>query len=300
MSKNTIFHKQNEALNLKLLAAQRQLYSEAKSINNWQALIVFTTAIVTPILAHYLPDFNDYWGLLGLLLGGISFGILRNKAATKVEQATKVQEMFDTQVFDLPKNEALTGGDIGVLIWNKANKRHGQNEEKRKQLENWYPDTSVLEPNVAILASQRANLSWDWRLRKYYVERFLNIFIILFLLITVGFSIWQEQLLLRYLLDILAPTLPLLFMLYETREKHQAVWKRQELKQREIDQALKKHHSGKEKISMIHLRSFQDAIFKNRKENALVPDMVYGWIQTDYEADMDTEIKEILRRKQIQ
>lgn len=292
MAESTISKRQNTQDNLNLLAAQRHLYSVAKSLSNWSFFLAVVSAIAFPLMKSIFPEMAQYIGLAGGLLFLITSIWIKGRSGKKAEIAAKIQEKFDVDVLDLAEtqHEILGAGPKPEDIKN-ANKAFSGN---RKNLENWYSDTKNAPKEFSALISQRSNLVWDWRQRKFYSE-FLTIVIFGVLIISVVIGIWKELLLLDYLSFIFSPILSLLWLGSNNILKHKKVYEIQSLKEDEINGVLKRHIYQKEPISSDYLRSVQNTIFKNRKESALVPDFIYSLKKEQREDEMKLIVENYIK-----
>lgn len=283
---STIPQKQNEAKSLNLLAAQRLLYSRAKRIGTVKLfLAIATAALVIPLALGYFADFKPYMGLIGFVITIVNTFVITKSINKKVLQAAQIQEEFDVHVFGIPTNESLVGGNVTRDLRNSLSDQYGDQTD----LKNWYPDTSTTSPEKAVLISQRANLVWGWRQRQFFLG-WVKTITFLLLLIPMSYAFWQDISFRDYFLKLFLPILPLMVLGIETMLKHQKVLDLQKSKEKEIEKILK----GSGLISKEKLRVIQDAIFRNRKENAMTPDWVYSLKKDSYEKQMKESTKEII------
>lgn len=98
---------QNTDRSLRLLAAQRRLYSDAKAIHNARFAIILAAGTTGAALALTLPSLRPQIGFsVGLLLFVISvMGGSREKR--KIKEASSIQEEFDVEIFQIPRNPVL-------------------------------------------------------------------------------------------------------------------------------------------------------------------------------------------------
>src|SRR5579863_908695 len=179
--KNDILTRQNKPEELERLAAQRELYSSAKRIFAWQAVL---TVVIPVILACFGIIFEKWapyiawYGLVVFAVDSLAIDPVIKKRKTK---AAKIQELFDCSVLQLSYSELKTVKDItveDVLGYYEAHQKIETNIEKIKD---WYPAAiAQVGLPVARIICQRSSCWWDKTLRDNYCLRikYLIIFII--------------------------------------------------------------------------------------------------------------------------
>ncbi len=160
-----IAQEQNTSENLRLLAAQKRMYSLAKRIHFVRIAAVLLLELAAPFVVIALPDWRDGLELVGAVLTLISALILTDIEANRVKQAATVQEELDVQLFQLPWNKTLVGHEVAPELINRAAKEYKGGDDK---IRDWYPDPGgVPYPKDAFLC-QRTNLMWGVRLQSNY------------------------------------------------------------------------------------------------------------------------------------
>lgn len=127
-----IHQRQNAPENIRKLQAQRQTYSDIKYWMIWIVMI----GVILPILISFLTYAlnNEFFSkLLRFEKRDISYlsasvgisstlfvGMLSDFLKRKKEDAAKIQELFDTSVFDLPWDSMSVGDkpDTGMILVN--------------------------------------------------------------------------------------------------------------------------------------------------------------------------------------
>lgn len=292
MNQNIIYQKQNEPHFIEMLAAQRQLYSEEKSFNKLLFAFSFFSAVILPCVLFYAPTVSQWWGLAGLV---IFFITQRLNAAMKKkrETASRIQEELDTQLFGLTWNKALAGAHVGPEIIFAAGQRFKGNREK---LQNWYSSAqeNLPHPQVVLLC-MRENFVWDYRQRHSYIN-WLSVIFIAILIGVLGLGIGFDVSLLTFLLKYLAPVLPLLGLIGEAWLSHRKTADNLQLKAEEITELLLSEPAVSANIANDKLRSFQDAVFKNRQSGLPVPDWYYRSIGKRISQEVDQSRKSIIQK----
>src|SRR4051794_23247686 len=106
---NRIPTKQNEPKQIQRLAAQRQLYSRAKSIFAVQMVVSAPVAIAWSLLVLRNPSLKAAAAFWGVAATGLDLFWLNPWHKRLREQAAKVQEEFDCYVLELPWNDIKVG-----------------------------------------------------------------------------------------------------------------------------------------------------------------------------------------------
>ncbi|WP_347841554.1 S-4TM family putative pore-forming effector [uncultured Draconibacterium sp.] len=108
---NNIQTNQNKADFIRLLKAQRVAYSIAKRCMSVEVIILLIS-IIFPILLIFFPDLVEQ-SLVIILSGGLVIlsVLLNNLMKNRTNVAAKIQEEFDTKLFNLTWNSLLCGSN---------------------------------------------------------------------------------------------------------------------------------------------------------------------------------------------
>lgn len=186
---SNILYKQNSDDNLRLLAAQRQSYNEAKFYRSSYRILVLVPFLISFLVINSYIDATDQYSvirflidLLVLLLGGF----LMKKSSLYQVLGANIQQKFDTNIFGLPFEWKIKQ-DITEIERLYCKHKKDENIEK---LRNWYNDEiqNLVYPKD-VLAAQKQNLFWTDSVRKDYI--FFNILIFISLLIFIGLSVFM-------------------------------------------------------------------------------------------------------------
>ncbi len=298
---STIQEKQNQPANLKLLAAQRQLYSEAKRSMAFR-LVVSVMLLCYPLASAFIPAIAniEIWVVIvGIGFIVVTYLYLKPKEQGIVETAAKIQEEFDIAVLDIPTAGSVSehqqhGVDIDAAARRQL-ARFGLNPDKKFEniteaewdkieLLNWYAVPANIPPARAALFCQKSNLLWDYRQRQFY----MNLFLFLSLTISIVplvIACMSDMSAMNYVKKLLALTSPFLFLCFDNYRSHHEIVTQQEQKSFSINSHLE---SGQD-VSADMLRFTQNAIYENRKKHALVPDFLYKHLRELFEGRMKTD-----------
>lgn len=188
---NEILKAQEKAANIKLLAAQRQMYSNAKKYSGAATFLSLFIPIIVTLLQGFITI--QYWVLV--LIAFIIFiagNRLGKLARNLIESAAQTQQSFDSNVFDMPfDNSNITVGKIEKHS-KKYAKRHGESN-----LHRWYtvPIDGMNEFD-AISSCQLQNAKWTKRLVTRYFMSGLIVALIIALSIAaevvLGQTSWEN------------------------------------------------------------------------------------------------------------
>lgn len=283
---NRITQRQNETKFIEYLKAQRIAYSQCKKYQVFDVVSVLI-AIILPVLGMLNNDIVNYLGAFGVLWT-IIYLVTENYRKKKTEQGAKIQEQFDTELFEIPWNFILCKNKVNSDIQIDLAKKYDGND-----LLNWYSlevDSSLPKP-IAVILCQRINFSWELKQRKRYVA-FLLILIVSYYGIFIAFFI-SKNIGFYDILLLVSPSIS--FLIYGVQNslslKNQIKSKSETLEQ--IDQILDRYSRNKEIPDEIVLRQIQDIIYTERTVPEKIPDWFYKLSKSTNEDRTDSIIKSI-------
>jgi hypothetical protein len=282
---------QNEVRMLRLLLAQRRLYSHAKrwSFLRWVGFSVI--GIAAPILTTVVPDAAVVVGAIAgvwLFLSRTWFSGAEQALAAK---AADIQEQFDQLVFGMPTQvtrvpaasmEEIVGltGDDQVVLTNADTER----------LKDWYPFDSRVEGVITIAIAQRANAA--------YSERLLNANANVWLTVTL---VWSAAAVIASLIVgltlpqfLLGVVLPLLPALLDVWEQFRSTKRAGEVRRAMADD-IEKSIRGLEdrQLAPEDLLLWQDQTYQLRRSAPQVPNLVYKRARERNERAMNIAANEL-------
>ncbi|WP_054850985.1 S-4TM family putative pore-forming effector [Olleya sp. ITB9] len=283
---NRIIQKQNESKFIEYLKAQRVAYSQCKVYQLFDVISVLM-AIILPIIGILNKDIVNYLGAFGVLWT-IIYLVTENYRKKKTEQGAKIQEQFDTELFEMPWNDILCKNKV-----NSDTQIDLANNYEGNDLSNWYSlevDSSLPKP-IAIILCQRINFSWELKLRKRYVT-FLIILLVTYYGLFIAFFI-SKNIGFYDILLLIAPSLS--FLIYAVQNslslKNHINSKNETLGQ--IDEILDKYSINGEIPDESILRQIQDIIYSERTVPEKIPDWFYKLSKSSNEDRTDNIIKSI-------
>lgn len=283
---NKINQKQNEKVFIDYLKAQRVAYSQCKTYQ-FVDLISVLIAIILPIIGLINSDYVNFLGAFGVIWT-IIYLVVEHFRKNKSQQGAKIQEQFDTELFEIPWNEVLCKNKVNKDIQTDLAKRYKAND-----LSDWYSKEigSDIPREIAVLLCQRINFSWELNLRKKFVLYLVTVLLVYYGAIIVT-SIFVNLGLLDTLI-LLAPSIS--FLIYGVQNvgalKSQSKSKEEYLDL--IDSKIQEYSLNKSIPDNTFLRQIQDVIFNQRNFLEKIPDWFYNTFKEDNENRTDEIIKSI-------
>ena len=282
---HNILVNQNKPENILRLAAQRQLYKEAKWFFKMQIFLTVPITIVLSLL-RLIPESVFGFSLVSvtaflsvvvalgdLIVDFFYVSDLKTKAA-------KVQEDFDCSVYEMPRNEVFCKKNIPAESVKKFSRKYVPNP--KSPLEDWYPvEIRNYPKEKAIFVCQKTNLHYDRTLRSKFIRDSLLVATsILALIVTCALIVNPSTA--GFFTLFIAPALPILVLALKILFSHlKAIRASNEL--HEIINSLNEKNSG---ITMNELRDVQNRIFCIRKDGPLVPEEFYNKKRKKLEEEM--------------
>lgn len=292
---NSICAEQNNDLQLERLAAQRALYSQAKGIFAWHAILSTIVAGALSATALFIPSVKPYAVVWGSALAVLDTTWLTPWQKRLREAAALIQESFDCDVLGLPWQQIKVGKQIDhetVVEW--AN-RYRRTEPSFASLRNWYPTAVCRVPLfLARVVCQRANPWWESKQRRTYAFVLIAgvvALLIVLLLIGVARSVSLPDLLLTTVVPLMAG---LTFALRQYKENIDAAMRLEKLKD-EAGNLWKQARGGASQQELATAcRALQDELFDHRKRNVPVFDCMYRRLRSAHEEQMQDSAEQLV------
>ncbi|WP_338687030.1 S-4TM family putative pore-forming effector [Streptomyces acidiscabies] len=278
--------RQNDERGLLLNKAANAAHRSAQKVE-WlryaPSLALAATAVVLACLqktSQILIVAGFAWALISVLL-------LSPLAKLRCGEAAKLQEHFDTYVFCMDWAERESKADP-ERIRELASKFKGDADKLR----DYYADVSDFPPVVAVLLSQRSNVTWDMRLRLRW-KNSVTAFLISWLSFGIALGLLGNLSTMNLLLRWYAPSLAVISLAWEIiHSQRQTIADRAAVKARitsELEWASLQP-SGRQQEKMIKsCRKIQDEIFAVRSKATRVPKFLYDrYRETDDSRMKDT------------
>ncbi|MET8819048.1 S-4TM family putative pore-forming effector [Streptomyces sp. NPDC058794] len=285
-----IYEAQNTESSLRLLAAQRQTYADAKLLHFAKLSIVLIGGLATVATTFMLDPFKPIIGAAsGVTLLILSLaGSAREKK--KVDSAAAMQEEFDTSVFQLPW---ARGGKVrrpSASEVARASMRY-----KRGNLRDWYGITTRIARPADVLICQRVNLGWGAATHRAWAACAFSLGILLLSAVTVA-AILGSLSLLAAIIGVYVPLIPAIKELIEVWRSNSRSAQLKEEADHSAGEMWESVVRKKKLPSEAQCRKLQDDILAGRRKNALIPDWFYRALRSREEAVMRLSVGDYLEQ----
>ena len=271
--------RQNSERSLDRLAAQRFLYRQAKTVENWRlALVLFVAVLLLTGLAVEAAPFSQGATIVVVLLWFVDQVVLVRCAGRMKEEAAAIQEDFDCFVLDMPWPKHLGVACPTTDRVEELTKKASDAGVARKELADWYCAQDIpTEAVAARLHCQRVNCYWDKRLRREWIclVRFVvGTVVVVGLAMGAVFGVT----LLTVVLGV-AAGIRLLAWLSLEQHAQSLAQKRAE----DLHRYLSRAEVERGQMTSCDVRLVQAAIFEHRRVCPTVPEWFYQIRKKEYE-----------------
>jgi hypothetical protein len=295
---NNIPQEQNTQRKLDLLAAQRQLYTDAKKLQMISVIIYIPVVIGWSIIVALFPLASVYAGLWGILVTFLELLVLSRLQRSTQEKAAKIQQIFDCEVLQFDWTSLNCGIKIDPETIVDASERFKRkNANRSNELQNWYPSSvGQLPLPQARIICQRSNVWWDSQLRRRYSNW---IVIILATLIAIVFliSLIGGLTLEKFLLAVLVPLTPaFVFGLRQYTDHNDAASRLDRLRNSAeflVQEVIKGRFTQQDLERESY--SLQAQIYDNRRRSPLIFDWLYSRLRRKDEEQMNRGAESLIQ-----
>jgi len=268
---------QNEKLQLQRLAAQRQMYDEARRFKVYRMILTVPVAICWAILSTFLIGNGIITLIGGLIIVLIDIFTLSNIEKFIHEKAAKTQELFDCDVLQMDWNYDSIGNPPTPDDIVEFASRYDPKRYPNSPLDNWYSNkVDKLPIHLGRIVCQKSNLSWDAKLRRRYVKAItIYLGLLTFLIICGGFIFSQIQLSgYTFIIASLGPIF--IFSIREIKNNLESAKSLDKLKEK-MDILWHEAFIGKaQKEELVRAsRNWQNDIYNHRKNSPVIPKQLY-------------------------
>jgi hypothetical protein len=273
---NKITKTQLESTQLKRLAAQRQLYTDAKNVQKIQGVLNILGALILAVCVNHLGMPRVYAICYVIIVPFLNILWLTRWQKSLQKKAAGIQELFDCDVLELDWREIVAGPRLGVEIVEKYALKHKRKDPNYLRLKDWYAkNVGDLPLHVARIACQRENCSWTAKLHLRYRTLIIVILVCLTVL-TIFIGIKGEFSVEKFIVVVIAPLTPVFILgIPQCIACTEAATRIDKLKNSAVvlwEKALER--TSPEELTN-DSRILQDAIYNNRRENPLILDSFY-------------------------
>lgn len=281
-SAEVMSQRQDQPDALRLLVAQRKMYSIAKRFLTSRLVGMFLIAIVAPIAGFLWPDVAV---ACGAVAGAwIFFGrtFLNAQQETRVDRAAAIQERFDNHVFGMTVGgNREHGPSLEDIVKLSGDLTEVRREAQLEKLKKWYPFQAGADPATSVAIAQRANVSYSDSLLRT-TARVWRFLIIGWGLIAIGISIAIGLSLETFLLVVLLPLLPAFLDLVEFSRGYESASHTRRNTAKAIEDTIASGSVEPERLLV-----WQERIYDLRRTTPLVPDVIYWLARKSNEKAME-------------
>ena len=303
---NKIPEIQLEPTQLKRLAAQQQLYSDAKVLHAVQIGLSVLVPPILVVLAVYFSVPPVYAASCGIIVALLNILWIPSRQQSLKQKAASIQELFDCDVLKLPRQELITSSPLEMETVEKYSSKYKRKYDKRKakckretddvsepekwysKLENWYStDVGKLPLHLGRIICQRSNCWWDAELRLRYANRALVVLSVLIVL-TLFLGLIGNFTLAKLISTVAAPLMPAFVIgIREYKENNKYAVQLDELK-KYVESLWDKALSNANPDELTRdSRKLQDEIYNHRRTSPLIFDWLYKHLRKEDEEVMN-------------
>ncbi len=298
---NKIPETQLEPIQLKRLAAQRQLYSDAKFIQAAQIkLSVLVPLILTVLVACRLIP--SVWSAICGIIVACLFLVFDSRQKSLKAKAAKIQELFDCAVLELDWRELMVGSQSeNEIVETYASKHKGEDPDYLK-LRNWYSkNVGKLPLHLGRLVCQRSNCWWDSQLRRRYAKWVIGTLAALLIVVvtcfglTTDFTLEKRILLEKFVLLVVNPLTPAFILAIRQRTENIGSAVRLDKLKEHTEDVWNKALAGANSEEVTRTsRELQDEIYHHRRTNSLIFDWFYNLLKKEDEEQVNKTTDELV------
>ena len=285
---------QNDDEALRLLLAQRRLYTRAKRWQGARWIGLLILGVAAPFISILIPGSAVAVGAITGVWLFVGRTFLTAAEVRTMTKAAAVQEELDLYIFQMPgtieRTSRPTIEDIELLIRDKRGLRAAASRER---LVDWY-DVDPSHPGAETIAiAQRANVS--------YTDRLIRTAVTVWAIVTV---VWLAVLLtwsalsgLAFGLILLGVLFPVLPAVLDVADYLRSTWRAAQ-DRADLARTIESRLEDGEPIMGQELISWQTQLYDLRRTTPQVPDWLYKITRKRNEAAMHAASKRLRRKNQ--
>ena len=214
----------------------------------------------------------------------------------RLKRGAKLQEQFDTDVFGLPWNRFVTGGQVEHEDVRRLSAKP-LSEKREAHFQAWYEVCLGRLPlHLARLVGQRTNISYDARLRRRYGGWLLTL-TLLFGVALLYAGLYKGLSFPDLIMTLAVPFMPVLtWALRERMQQANAATSLATLNG-EWERVWAKAIGGADStVLTAESRSLQDALYQHRERSPLVFDWIYSIFRSANEDEAHHAAEDLVRK----
>jgi len=294
MPTNDIPTRQNESRQLERLAASRYLYLRAKFWLGLSLVLAVPIAAGLAVLVMKVAGAKPYAAIWSIFVTFINFFVFERWQKENMSLAASVQEKMDCDLFGIDWRSTRPEPTPEDVV--DASERF--KKRSLEPLKDWYPPALGEVPlSVARVICQRANCTWEKRVRDRYANALLimcgALAVVVAFLGCAALKTFDDV-----ILVLVTPLVPALFMTLRLGAEHREAARSSERLARHADALFKEVISGTadERRLAGRSRDLQDEIFERRRMAPPVFDWVYTLLRSSNETQMNRAAAELVEQ----
>lgn len=269
----------------------RQIYSDAKILFAIQ-IVLATIVVVLLSLINVFHNIEWFLATYCVVVAVTDAIFFDEYISSKKEEASTIQEMFDTHVLDIEWNDFIEKIDHEIIF--RFSEKYKKIEPSFDSLKNWYStEIGSIVDDKAKLICQYSNCRYDLSLR-IFTKRYYYFLATISSLLVAVFALSKDISFKNIFILILLPLLPIIvFSIQRIKENNRSIEYLNKLK-KISSRAWGKVISGNAIDITKTTRQIQNRIFKNRKDSPLIFDWFYKIHRKHLENEMNYSVEQLV------
>jgi cell division protein FtsB len=295
---NNIPQSQSHELQLNRLAAQRQLYTDAKTVFVVRIMIAVPAVIVWSFAVMAFTELKVYAALWAIFATLIEILILSPKHDSLRKEAAKIQELFDCDVLLLKWQDIKVGRCPDPETITHYALKYKKRDPHYSGLINWYPNAvGQLPVHLARIICQRSNCAWDSNLRRRYAGWLILLLIAMVILVFV-IGVAGRLSLEKFILAVVFPLFPAAVLLIRQSVTNVKIAARSDSIRTHIADLWEEAIRGDIAPEMLanECRRLQDEIYEHRTMCPVIFDWVYNKLRRARDEEMNKTTEDLIKK----
>lgn len=300
----SILEKENQPENIARLAAQQEMYYQAKRLFMLQFIVTvgvtIVLAVIGIVLSYFVSGVDTNWvrGGYGMMAATVDLFFLNHFINQLRQKAASVQELFDCDVLDVEWNKVCVGDKPKPEDIKKYADKHLKRVKSDNKLRTWYAETiKDVDGPAAKVICQRSNFGYDASIRKSFLYWLVGIALVILLIVLALALITNAQTRTIVTMSLL-PILPILIFLGKLAKEHRTSLQNLDSLNSNLMGVWADILAGRNNGGETRIRQIQDKIYLNRKTSPLIPEWFYDWKRPALEQQMYYGVDELVRQFQ--
>ena len=297
-----IVEKENLPKNIERLAAQSEMYFQAKRLFLLQFILTAVITVVLAAIAIALAAFNATLDLnwvrasYGVVAAGADIFLINYFINQLRQKAACVQELFDSDVLSLQWNNVGCGEQPKPEDIKRYADKYLTRVRGYDNFRNWYAKTITdVDGPAAKIICQRSNFAYDTAIRRSFLYWVVGISLGILLAVII-IALTGNASARAFAAMSLFPILPILVFLARLIKEHIASIKNLDSLNASIMKLWSEILSNPAADVEPAIRQVQDKLYLNRRTSPLIPEWFYDWQRPLLEKQMYYGVDELVEQ----